>query len=390
MKEKTVQAFWGMNDVSRYMLADGNYRTGSLPIVLPDHIVGIELEIEGLPEGLDFRHGFNVDSDGSLRNNGLEAISHPTKAKFLEWTLTNIFTRNKITEANYSDRTSTHFHINMQDKTIDQVRSVALTYQTVERSLFNFIGEDRENNIYCVPWYQAGFTSGMLDKLVKATDVNVRTWQKYTALNLLPLRDKGTLEFRHLRGTCDVKEIINWLNIVLSIVKYGVSHSYDDVSKIIMDMNTVSNYDQFMREVFGEHAELLTRYSNCQRLLSQGVVDSKLMLMKEAQLPKKKYLHPDYDNINVLMAHQGHAEANGYEFDMTEATAILRRNQEARARTAAQRAAQRANTAPAFDWQAFERNIQAIRENNAPAPIMDEVVADEPRQAIVRPRRTPR
>lgn len=286
MNNKTILEVYGMRPVTNSAVPDKLYTTGigSLPLVSPDLLVGLELEIENLPEGLNHVFGglFRVDTDGSLRNNGREAITLPMKAKFVENLLSVFFSKNHITRDNYSDRCSTHVHVNCQDLTIDQVRAIALVYQATERLLFAYIGEERENNIYCIPWYQAGFTTRSMEEMgvLSTFDVKVRNWIKYTALNLQPLRNYGTIEFRHLRGTCDVKEIVTWLNIISSIVEYGKKHSYEAISKLIMDMNTVSNYDQFLRDVFGEYAGILMIPLNYQTMLSIGVVDTKLMLMK--------------------------------------------------------------------------------------------------------------
>lgn len=271
------------------------YKTTATPIADPETYVGLELEIENVPEGLSNMGGlFSIVADGSLRNNGKEAVTLPMRAKYVENLLTTFFRKHAITQdANYSDRCSVHIHVNAQQFTVDQVRAITLTYQTVERLLFTFIGEDRENNIYCVPWYQAGFATGAMEKLLADPNANLRTWQKYTSLNLLPLRERGTFEFRHLRGTCDVNEIINWLNLCLSIVKFGRDNAYADVSKIIMEMNTVSNYEQFIHSVFGQWTHLLTNSPNYQALLATGVVDSKLMLRTSKSKKYKSTLPPD-------------------------------------------------------------------------------------------------
>lgn len=278
-----IRELWGMVPVQT--LADKQYQEGQLKVSHPNLLVGLELEIENLPiDSLPFA-GVSVTEDGSLRNNGRELITNPMKVKYVERLLRNIFTGCGITQTrNYSDRCSVHVHVNVQDCTIEQLQTILLTYQTVERVLFGWVGEEREGNIYCVPLYQTTITPYFIEKLKKSAGGAIEEgWQKYTALNLLPATQQGTIEFRHLYGTCDVPTIINWINLISSVVEYGKQVSYKELSKNILGMNTVSNYDQFLEAVFGEHTFLLKK-DKYRNMLSVGVVDSKLML----QVPKKE------------------------------------------------------------------------------------------------------
>lgn len=286
-KEKvspTVRQMYKHRDVADGMLKDEYYRQGNTVMMQPDLIFGLELEIEG------FRHGgaidgFNYTEDGSLRDAGKEAITIPTKAKFLEEKLNEFFKQHRITPANYSERCSTHVHMNVQDTTIDQLKTLALLYQTVERLLFAYVGVDRKENIFCVPWYQSGLTSRLVEKMSKSADATISKWVKYSALNLLPVRTQGTVEFRHLHGTCDVALILGWVNILSALNKYAKDQSFEDLSKTILAMNTISNYDAFLTDVFREHTGKLTT-PNYKELLSNGVVDTKLMLMTETEASK--------------------------------------------------------------------------------------------------------
>lgn len=278
-----IRELWGMVPVQT--LADKQYQEGQLKVSHPNLLVGLELEIENLPiDSLPFA-GVVVTEDGSLRNNGRELITNPMKVKYVERLLRDIFTGCDITQAkNYTDRCSVHVHVNVQDCTVEQLQTILLTYQTVERVLFGWVGEEREGNIYCVPLYQTTITPYFIEKLKKSAGGAIEEgWQKYTALNLLPATAQGTIEFRHLYGTCDVPTIINWINLISSVVEYGKQVSYEELSKNILGMNTVSNYDQFLEAVFGEHTFLLKK-DKYRNMLSVGVVDSKLML----QVPKKE------------------------------------------------------------------------------------------------------
>ena len=282
--------YWGMGAVENVMLKDKSYSEHPIyKLSNPDLIVGIECEIEGWSVEDELRHvGFHFETDGSLRNNGMEAITKPTKSKYVPALLESLYKHYKITENNYSQRCSTHVHVNCQDMTLEQVKLLALLYQVLERPIFGFIGHDRQDNIFCVPWSQCNLSVDFAHRFIYDPNYTVRSWQKYTALNLLPLRDRGTVEFRHLEGTCDVERITAWLNIIGMMHKYAREHDYSDFKDTIMNMNSVSNYGAFIESVLGEHSRHLTSLPTYQEDISLGVVDCKLCMLSEKEKTETK------------------------------------------------------------------------------------------------------
>jgi len=257
----------------------GHGETKGLPS--PDLLVGLELEMENFPGWTEQEFGgIRFTEDGSLRNFGCEAITAPIALNQMPNFLTAFYERMEVTDKNYSERCSTHVHANVQDMTTEQVSTLALLYQTAERLLFQFIGHDRQNNIFCVPWYQSGLTASIVDKLAQDAYITTRHWQKYSALNLIPIGSQGTVEFRHLYGTCDVKFITNWLCLIGRLFEYAKSVPLAEARERIINMNTVSNYREWLYSVFGSDADLLTVPSDFEVQLSKGVVDSKVMLTK--------------------------------------------------------------------------------------------------------------
>ena len=183
------------------------YVDSPVPTSNPDIYMGIELEIEGWQWSTGTVPGFSVHNDNSLRNNGLEWITYPTKLRHMEHLLSTFFKKFPVTQDNYSERCSTHVHVNVQDFTPTQLTTLVLVYQLVERLMFRFVGNDRDSNIFCVPWYQAGNTYELVERLKNFDANHIHQWQKYTALNLLTVEQKGTVEYRHLEGTGDVKRL---------------------------------------------------------------------------------------------------------------------------------------------------------------------------------------
>lgn len=229
---------------------ESNPYNNLFPIVDKNTYVGLEMEIENVE---CFVHNgspyWRLTEDGSLRNHGYEFITPPIRAWRVEHALHQLLTKQIPPDVEYSDRTSVHVHINVRTLTVPQLEALVLTYLLFEKTLFSWIGHNRYENIFCVPICETNMGL-MLDGLIQRNNPHI-TWQKYTALNLLPITEKGTIEFRHLHGTGDIKKIITWINLILSLKKFALRHEPDYIWHRIRTLNTSSEYRMFGEEVFG-------------------------------------------------------------------------------------------------------------------------------------------
>lgn len=241
-------------------------------------LYGIELEIENWPvptRALEAT-GFNFTEDGSLRNNGYEAVSHPNSKAGILSTTAALWKKYSITERNFSDRTSIHVHANVLNYTLENVKSLAIVYATIEDLIFSFVGEDRRKNIFCVPWTEAGLRIGTINNILEYT----RTWQKYTALNLLTMRTQGTVEWRHMEGHCDITRLENWLTIIDEVMNYSRNVNPDELRKIIGGLNTTSEYGAWISTVLPKSHALFT-HGQIVKNLTRGVIETKLLLLSK-------------------------------------------------------------------------------------------------------------
>lgn len=241
----------------------------------PAMIYGLELEIEAWPVNThDLRStGFSFTEDGSLRNNGYEAVSSPNSKQGILAVTKELWSKYGITsEKNFSDRTSIHVHTNCLDYTFANMQALAVTYMTLEDLIFTFIGEDRRKNIFCVPWSEARIPSGVVPRLFE----NIRGWHKYTALNLLPLRTQGTVEWRHMEGHADYQRLEAWLTIIEEIMWYAKTHTGEEVIKSIQDLNSTSEYSRWVHEVLPKSSALFTEKLMREKL-TRGVIEAKLI-----------------------------------------------------------------------------------------------------------------
>lgn len=275
----------------RYPLVDP-YKSKHGEVNVPfqsDRVVGIELEMENFSEDIPSAFGgVNFTTDGSLRNYGIEAVTKPIPIKNVPPFLNAFFKKFEITDSNYTDRCSTHVHFNVQDITLEQLKSICLVYQTVERLLFKFVGNERDKSIFCVPWYQSGLTWNIVNKLNLSIFESTRRWMKYSALNLIPVATQGTLEFRHLHGTCDTKLITQWIHLIAGIFEYSINTVGIQVEEEIIVMNTISNYTEWLHRIFKDQSSSFNMNHETEQSLVRGVIDSKLML-ETSKSPSKFY-----------------------------------------------------------------------------------------------------
>lgn len=188
---------------------------------LPSNMVvfGLECEIEGLANGGKHTACFRAVQDGSLRNNGWEyttafPVDRGATIQQFKGLYDTDLKFHKDAEK-HSERTSTHVHLNVSNMELEHIKQLVLLYALYEEFFFAMVKPCRRDNIHCVPLTETHLPakySGSILQLVGA-------WSKYTGLNLLRMQDLGTVEFRHLHGTSDEKELNTWLHVLENLCK---------------------------------------------------------------------------------------------------------------------------------------------------------------------------
>lgn len=226
--------------------------------------LGIEVETENVANFLEELSPFwQMVDDGSLRNHGKEFITIPTRASRIEQALTILFNSQLNKNIDFSERTSIHVHLNVRTLTANQLASLVLSYLVFEKAIFNWVGHQREHNIFCNPLTTVPEIDGLMNKLNHIRDGF--DWNKYCALNLAPIYNKGTIEFRHLYGTKDIPILMTWINMILSLKVFALKKDPNAIFKQIRELNTESQYLIFANEIFGrEFAKILLDYPNAE------------------------------------------------------------------------------------------------------------------------------
>ena len=226
--------------------------------------VGIEIEIENVDRSMVARELGDIwctTGDGSLRpaNRSVE-ILFPVPgycgAKIIE-ALDALALSPTLQAGRYGWRTATHAHIDMRDKTLEDIHMLTVFYALLEPFIFAWDGKGRHESRFCMPWWVCSkdmFIATDLSTSSTATEsrqarqarLAVSQFSKYTALNLAPLSTIGTVEFRHMQSTIDRARLLTYINLCLDIV--GISDRAMDRTPIDLVMQYLEEGpDPFIR-----------------------------------------------------------------------------------------------------------------------------------------------
>src|ERR1700739_182834 len=239
---------------------------------LSTRLVGIEVEIENFTLERNPSTVWVVTDDGSLRNGGVEYISRPIAANRTRSALSNLLVESLSQECCFSPRTSVHVHVNCQDMDVNKISSIVMIYAIFEKLFYRFAGRGRHKNIFCVPITETNLLQG----ITKGSVGNmVASWSKYTGLNLKPLEDKGTIEFRQMHGTNNVTKLITWIDLITRLVDFVKQSNIGELRKLLYGFGPHINVQAFIGDVFGEIGNEL-RYTDYRD------IQDNVMIMKQA------------------------------------------------------------------------------------------------------------
>lgn len=224
-------------------LTDPKWSTSKRP---KERLVGIELEYEhvsGISLGNPHQSGPKVHvtprwygvTDGSLRNSGAEFVSIPIPISQVSSALAELFQIPGSAKWQTSIRTGAHVHVDVRDFNLEEFRCTLTGYALSEPALFNYVGLDREENIFCVPWYRAPAdletAVAWLDAKTGPSNAEIYFghMSKYDALNLMPITKFGTVEFRHAPCTKEQAQIAEWASICVNVVEMGIKYNQNQL-----------------------------------------------------------------------------------------------------------------------------------------------------------------
>lgn len=215
--------------------------------------IGIEIEVENHKVTNEPPICWQIVDDGSLRNHGAEWITTPILASEAPGALYSLLRESLSDECCFGPRTSVHVHVNAQDLMPNQVKKIVQLYCVFEHSLYNFVGKNRNKNIYCVPLYDTGLTREFRSHRISHI---CERWSKYTGLNLMPLTSKGTIEFRHMHGCSDPVKLCRWIRLILRLFDYITDEKFEE-NKFMKQLSPKADFGDLLKSVFKEDTHLL-------------------------------------------------------------------------------------------------------------------------------------
>ena len=276
----------------------------SRDFIEPRTIIGVEVELEGMHEasgfarngiprrfadegiedfsydsdnnGVQFGTGYwNVKSDGSLREGGVEFVTKKLFGKDLSMALDELdeyLTANTVPNSTPSDRCSIHIHLDVTDLNKNEYARLLIDYAVFENVLFNYCGVHRKENLYCLPFAKSDdfkrTLSHILTSVSKDMDFRkyVNGFPKYSALNLKATSTYGSLEFRLHGGTYDMMRVKEWINIIMCLKKNCRGNTAHNLHREISRYG-VPNY---LEKVFGHYHRILD-YDDCESDIIEGL-----------------------------------------------------------------------------------------------------------------------
>jgi hypothetical protein len=193
--------------------------------------VGIEIECEGDNLQLINTDFWGSEDDGSLRgkfpNTRAEyVLKKPIVLEKVKDALVELNDKLKDSKLSFSYRTSVHVHVNVLGLTEDQLFTMIYTYFLLEDVLFNYCGNGRKANRFCLRLQDSDELSMLTLEMIHRGPVQTllaldETSIRYSAINFAALTKYGSIEFRGMRGTADVETITTWASALVSIRNFA-------------------------------------------------------------------------------------------------------------------------------------------------------------------------
>lgn len=236
-------------------------------------VFGLECEVERVVNGGKNTPYFRCVQDGSLRHNGFEYTSLiPNERNQVMTAFKSLYEKDlKLSDKEdpFSERTSTHVHMNVSSMEVDHTKQLILLYALFEEFFFSLVKPCRRDNIHCVPLTEthlpAKYSGNLLDM--------VKSWSKYTALNLGRMHDLGTVEFRHLHGTKDPEELETWLHVLENLWKLS--------QRVRIDAASLSNQqeiEQWFELIFFPSNKVMMLKPSLFSIIRNSLIDVKMSI----------------------------------------------------------------------------------------------------------------
>lgn len=237
--------------------------------------VGVEIEVEGeyLPSSLQVGRYWHTTYDGSLADCGREYVmKQPQGIGFARCALKYFGICCKQNKAVLHDsiRAGVHVHINVQDLTRKELFNFIILFVIFEEALVRYCGSNREGNLFCLRIRDAQYLLHLLVDVANTGHLHHfdDDEYRYGAMNVKAVVEHGSLEFRSMRSTENMKAIGDWADMLLHLREYA--KKYKDPRDIVNQFSGIKAAD-FALKVFGSLAGHIVTQHDLQETCLRGV-----------------------------------------------------------------------------------------------------------------------
>jgi len=234
--------------------------------------IGIEVELENITAAdivaVTKNTRWMIKDDGSLKIKGKEFICS-LYAEDAEKALTDLFKNIKNPQA--SKRCSIHIHLNIYNLPETQIWNLLYAYLIFEKILYKYSGNRWTSN-FCVPVQTFLFEKPPFNQLPNRLI-------KYSGIHMLANNKLSTLEFRHMKGTTYVTDIVDWIEIIIKLYNFSHIDEYY-FPEVIPEMRTSSYYWKLIENIFGDSAKkLLACTETPKEDIEQSLTYTKMLML---------------------------------------------------------------------------------------------------------------
>lgn len=153
-----------------------------------------------------------------------------------------------------------HIHIGAENLSIENIHKVVSRYYYNQALIDSFIPKSRHYNYFSNPLDDT-FSRHFLNGNVCVDSISgliAYQYNRYSHVNLYPLRKYGTIEFRQHQGTLDATKIVNWIEFL----KHFVEHSVFYNSIYGSNFDDLFGHKLWLRDYYKKRAAFLEKYYN--------------------------------------------------------------------------------------------------------------------------------
>lgn len=238
--------------------------TASSDDFVQDYSVGVELELESFSSTADVPTNIVAESDGSLRNGGIEfKFRKPLSGLKLQRAIDGLATYLQNSTYSTTERCSTHIHLDVTDMTPRQLINFMCLAVMVEPLFFRLFGERRACNNFCLATDMGTSNyNNLVHGLNNPESYLYENHSKYSAIGLYRLRDLGTVEFRMFHPIVEASQYKRVINLMFSLKSEAKAM---DTPQEIIDFKLTHTVEELFSQYFnagdfnGEYEALLER-----------------------------------------------------------------------------------------------------------------------------------